>query len=73
MDYRFKIINKSGIKGINKELEYALMEELESIRYYGGDETNFKCKVDYNFTNNGNTWQRSTFHFRKTKKGYVVE
>lgn len=67
-----KIINKTGIKGLNVTED--LVSYLEDAQYYDGkSKEEFSLQIDHSFSNNGNTWERSTFNFRKTKKGYVVE
>ena len=75
-----KLINKSGtmltLKSANSlkaSILQHVIEKREIQKEYGEElSVDGDVRVDYNFTNNGNTYQRSIFYWHMTKAGNIV-
>ena len=75
-----KTINKTGLRGkiatqaIASVTDYrdALVDDQEIAAASGNTPESGDVSIDYNFTNNGNSWNRAQFYWHTTSAGNLV-
>lgn len=73
LNMNIKLINKTGISN-NRDLVETLRNLITESQYQDNIIKNYyKTEYNYNYTNNGNTWQRTIVEFRRTKKCWIAE